>query len=515
MNRQNVLFAVVFFMFMASFADAAREDTAHLQFNKQSISKQATHGYVVQKGDVISVIIRNLPGFTEENIKEYYRLVRELNPRMKNMQKIMPGQIIVLPGEASAEHQGVKSARDKSKIQEGRSEGRGIGKGMNETAGAEKPGAGEKGKTEAGERQMRAKEKEEPPLEKTLDVIKHIVTEMGVSFTASGLYNMTNNESMRLTFDSAKLPVIKFADGMTVFLDLAGFANDELKSVIHENWKNYHLVSVNKNDNYIDILNKVFSRGGVYSIAKSNQPVNIGKTPDVEVMVEWLIFQKDGENQRRPVQGLRIVDPDNHVLPGAIIDYARKSGLVITEISLANGVVERAPQNYSVPEIPAFSISSVKDFSYDLITALGFHAVKNVEIKIYDSESHRFDFSITADMILKKDEKSYVVFCRAIKPQYVNVLEAKGHFVINVSDKDSPATAMEKILRRFGYLFTSGRFTFSGEDRGQAPFHIDVNGVKIKADRDLYIINFEMDPVLNGMLSELWAAQFMTIGGRP
>lgn len=511
MNRQNLIFAVVFFMLMASFADAAKEDTAHLQFNKQSINKQATHRYVVQKGDVISLIIRNLPGFTDENIKEYYCVVRELNPQMKNMQKILPGQIIVLPGEASAERKGVKSARDKSKIQEGKPLGHGIGKGIHETSGEGKTAAGEKEEqeeTEAGERKVIAKEKEEPLSEKKLDVIKHIVTEMGVSFTASGLYNITNNDSMRLTFDSAKLPVIKFVDGMIVFLDLDGFANDELKNVIHENWKNYHLVSVNKNDNYIDILNKVFSRGGVYSIARSNQPVNIGKTPDVEVMVDWLIFQKDGENIRRPVQGVRIVDPDNHVLPGAIIDYARKSGLVITEISLANGVVERLPQSYSIPEIPAFSISSVKDFSYDLITALGFHAVKNVEIKIYDSDSHKFDFAISADMILKKDEKSYVVFCRAIKPQYVNVLEAKGHVVINVSDKDSPASAMEKILRRFGYLFTNGRFTFSGEDREQAPFRLDFNGVKIKAERDLYIINFEMDPVLNGMLSELWAAQF-------
>ena len=79
------------------------EDTAHLRFETKPFPVLSTHRYVVQKGDVMSAIIRRLPGVGNDNIREYYRQVRTLNPQMKNMQKIVPGQMIVLPGEGSSD----------------------------------------------------------------------------------------------------------------------------------------------------------------------------------------------------------------------------------------------------------------------------------------------------------------------------------------------------------------------------------------------------------------------------
>jgi len=65
---------------------------------------------------------------------------------------------------------------------------------------------------------------------------------------------------------------------------------------------------------------------------------------------------------------------------------------------------------------------------------------------------------------------------------------------------------MEKISGSMAIPFVSGYFTFSGADRNQAPYSFGFTGTKIKSAKDQYIIDFEIDHGLRGLLSEFWSA---------
>lgn len=482
------------------------EGTPPVNTGKASLTRAVTHRYVVQKGDMLSSIIRKQPDFTEANIGEYYRIIKELNPRMENKQKLIAGQIIVLPGKGIAGKERQKTSGEKKVVQKHETQSHVI---QADDKFKGKTGTVKETEIKTGERKTAAKEKEVMSPGETLAVIKLVVTETGASFTDSGNYYLADADSEQIMIDCTKMPVIKFIDGMTVFLDLEGIANDDLKRVIHGNRGNYHLVAVGKNDTYIILLKKIFSATGIYSITKNDKTISVGKTPQIELTIDWVICQKDEENKFRRIQGLRIVGQSNNCLPCAIINYARKSGFVITEILPGKGVAGNPEKIYSPPVIPTFSMSSVKDFSCDLLATLGFKTVKNENVRVFDAARHGFDFSIPADIIVKKNGKNYIVFCHAVNPQYIRALEADGNVVINLSDEDSPDTAMEKVLRGFGFVFASGCFSFSDEEEGRAPFHVSFKGTKIKADKELYVINFEMEPDLHGMLHELWAIQFV------
>ena len=83
---------------------ATGEDTAQLTFRKTAISQKKTHpnAYRVRHGDMLSSIVRRIPGVTEKDIPRYYRLTRELNPEITDIDKIYEGQIIILPGRFPA-----------------------------------------------------------------------------------------------------------------------------------------------------------------------------------------------------------------------------------------------------------------------------------------------------------------------------------------------------------------------------------------------------------------------------
>lgn len=91
---------------------SAKEDTAQLTFAKTAISKKPVQSYTVQKDDVLSAIIRKLPGVTEKDIPDYYRIIKELNPQIEDLNTLSVGQKILLPGKSIAVTEEKKSAAD-------------------------------------------------------------------------------------------------------------------------------------------------------------------------------------------------------------------------------------------------------------------------------------------------------------------------------------------------------------------------------------------------------------------
>jgi hypothetical protein len=127
------------------------------------------------------------------------------------------------------------------------------------------------------------------PPEARLAVLKQVITQMNGSITTTGNYYLPIPKTGQVTIDCSKIPVIEFDDNTTVFLDLENRAHNNLKKMISDNWANYYLVKVDKNDDVIAILKKVINTTKNYSMTKSEKPMMIGAYPPVEVIVDWVI----------------------------------------------------------------------------------------------------------------------------------------------------------------------------------------------------------------------------------
>lgn len=98
MKKTSGRFFILFFLLFTAQVYAEQEDSAQLIFSKTSSAQRSTHIYTVQPGDVLSAIIRRLPGITEKDIPRYYQMTKELNPGMSNLDRLYTGQKIILPG---------------------------------------------------------------------------------------------------------------------------------------------------------------------------------------------------------------------------------------------------------------------------------------------------------------------------------------------------------------------------------------------------------------------------------
>ena len=538
---------------------AAREDTAQIALKKTAVHHKILYTYTVKKGDILSTIIRHIPGITEEDISNNYQLIKELNPNIADLNNLEPGQLLVIPGKpvttavtstakvtpsiysTRVKRYTIKKGDTLIKIIHRELK---IGTNIQKTLKIIKsinPGIRNVNKIYAGkiiklpgktifvkipeetkaiaqevvklsektiqpEKIIEIKEKIIMPPEARLSVLKQVITQMNGSITTIGNYYLPIPKTGQVTIDCSKIPVIEFDDNTTVFLDLENRAHSNLRKMISDNWANFHLVKVNKNDDVIDILKKVINTTKNYSMTKSEKPMMIGAYPPVELIVDWVIFNTLPRQAQPLKQGLRLVYENNLLLPKSIKNYSQKNGFIITEISGESGIVGKPEEVYSLPPMPVFPTTSVKDFSYALVSNLGLNAEKDVDIQMFDTVKDGFNLSIKADLLVTNENKKYIIYSQNLSQQFANSLKQAGNELIFVNDNDAAKNIMENILHGLNISFTSGDFTFSGTEKNQAPYALNFIGTKIKTDKDLYVIDFDIDQELRGLLQEVWSA---------
>lgn len=545
-------------------AESTKEDTAQITFQKTAISRKSLYTYTVREGDNLAKIIRSIPGSTDKDIARNYQLLKELNPEIPDIEDLEVGQSIFLPGKPSTETQesdveemtestaNVSSTAKKYyKIKRGDTLYKIIRRELKtaemnippmvRTIKAINPNIRNVNKIYAGtvirlpdetvfvktpediepvtERMATAsdksvqpakiievKEMKRMPPEARLALLKQIITQMNATVTTTGNYYLPIPKAGQVTIDCSKIPVIEFEDGTTVFLDLENRANNNLKKMITSNWKNFHLVKIDNDDDIFNILKKVLTTTKAYDIIKNENPLTIGARPRMEIMVDWLIVKPiPGQQSKSVVQGLRPIYENNLLLPKSIKNYAQKNGFMITEFSEESGIVGKPEELYSLPSIPVFPTTSAKDFSYALVSYLGLSAEKDIEIQLFDTVKDGFNLSIKADVLVNKDDRKYVIYSQSLSQQFTNALKQAGHETIFVSDGDSPKNIMGNVLSGLGIPFAYENFVFSGPEKNQAPYTLKFNGTKI--NQGLYIVDFNMDSELRGLLHEVWSAK--------
>lgn len=572
-NQFFISLIVIIFSVVLTFQPAtAKEDTAQITLKKTAISKKNTYTYTVKKGDILSAIVRNIPGVTEEVVSDNYRVIQELNPDIADLNKLKVGQTLILPGKPLADSEEKKPKKattapdttattpvvaedapsgsaqpykikkgdtlikiinrelkiktdpkktliiiksmnpnivDVNKIYAGDviklPSGTALVQGTKEASAVEKEEIVEKNAEQPG-KAVEVKEKISMTPEARLAVLKHVITQMNGSFTATGNYYLPIPKTGQVTIDCTKMPVVELDDKTTLFLDLENRAPDNLKKIINDNWTNYYLIKVDKKDDVIAILRKVFNTTKGYSMTKRDKPMAIGTLPPLEFFVDWMIVKTALKEAPSLAQGLRIVYENNLLLPKTVKNYARKNGIIITEISEESGLVGKPEEIYSLPPMTVYPTTSAKEFSYAFVSNLGFNAEKDVDIKIFDTAKDGVNLSIKADVLIKDGNKKYLIYSRNLTQQFITVLKQAGNELIFVADNEAPKSIIEKILRSINVSFASGYFTFSGMDKNQAPYTMSFNGTKIRTDKDLYVIDFDIDQELRGLLREVWSA---------
>lgn len=531
---------------------AAKEDTAHMTLRKTATPGKNTQQYVVQKGDSIDKIVQKFEG------SHRYTVIKQLNPELKNLHRIYPGQTIILPTaeaeskEAAKETAPLKPATDEKLIAYRVKKGDSITRIINQQLhvyGTDipktlrlikniNPGLSDLNRIQIGQTIMlpsigfmnpsaemmssnkledSKKKMDSKPLlppEKEMNLLKHLLSRSHGSMISRGNYFIPLPQIGRpVTIDCSTIPVVEFDDGSAVLLDFADRMPKSLKKSIESNWKNYHVIKVRPSQNIYLIFQETINASSSYVMKKVFKPFLLEKEPQVLISLDWIITSKKTSENKPYFHGIILSSDKTQLLPGRIKQYAERKGLQLTEIQ--NGEFTFNPTS-SVKASPLLEVPNIStnnnpmDLTFNLLVRLGYSPLRDQELKLFENNGSA-NLSLKPEILLKKDQREILFFSKKLPRQFIEALSLQNKEIHVIDSRVSKRTALSKSLSALRIPASVGRYSFYIAEKGRKA-NITITLPAVKIDRKgtpLYLIDCDLDSNLYTLLHESWNAEIV------
>ena len=538
-NRKIVLFIGALFLFILnspSFA-AVDEDTAHLSFKKTAKSMEKDSEYTVKKGDHLLGIIQRKYGGSNEEKRNVLKKVKRLNPSIKNVNLIYPGQLVILPREITEE---VISEREEEKttsayiVKKGDSIIKIVSSELGLTLEESQkmletlrhlnpeisdlnriypgqkiiiPSKGMEGE-KAKEILSRKKMAEARFLshENQLSILSYMLRRTGGSIINEGSFYIPLSPQGQIGVNCSQVPVAELADGKTVLLDFSNNIPNNIKKIVESTWKNYSIIS--DTGEGTSVLEELLDKSDIYILERKSGYVTLGSDNLVRVFIGWIVRWEGGAVPYSLC--INFIDGDSPVLPGNIRKYAMKNGFDLIEVS-EDSVMTDFHMPYQSMNVSSLNSGSKRELAESLLSKMGYSVSRDSRVGIFNIEDDGFNLSVKADLMVETEDGVTIFNFERLPEQFSDILMERGNRVFYLSEEEGKRKTIESVLSALGSSFVSDicRFSFSAAG-GQNVCEISFRALKIESGgKPLYLVEDEMDSDIYGLLNGKWEVELI------
>ena len=533
----------------------AVEETVQMAFEKTMGESTAPPPYTVQRGDRLLSIIRKRTGGTVQESFRKLEEVRRLNPGIKNVHVIYPGQRIVLPHGAlvTPEKKDVQGPA-KPPVFDGKKTReytvkpgdtviailrRELGISHRESLKIIdlmrrlNPGMSDMGRIYPGqalvlpvaadetreERTVGAPEasvKKEAAVsvqrEKLLPLFSKITGHVGGTMIMEGIIYIPVRPSGQVTLDTAIIPLIEYKSGKKVLLDIQGQMPGNLRQIIESSWPGYSVLQLTGGGDVTPVIEKLIGASELYTVEKV---YGVRSLADglVAIPVDWLVVKRGsgGDDAREILFGIRFVKSRNELLPWNIADFAEREGFEVVEIEEGAGLAPGG-ENFGTAEGFSLKGNSEKELAASLLAKLGYQVQRDVKVQLFSIEKEGFNLSIIADIEIDEGGRRCLVVFDSLPGQFMDILSERNIIVVSLPADCSRREVIEKVLGAAGISSVSDTFSFPFSLRKDAKGGaVTFRGIRIRHGEAAWcFVENEIDPALRGFLRKNGEVEIVT-----
>ena len=526
-------------MFAVSFASPldARQDTANLSFQK-TIGRERGYIHTVKKGESLLSILKKAP------VKKPVSLsaIKRLNPKIKNINQIYPGQRIILvlpdndnpsetaplplnddegktipyritqndsitrillfkikisPSEAINAYRRIKALNpeieDLNQLPAGGSLL--LPSDLLETEEMGNSRNVDRNMTLQDENKKAAPAKASSGLERLILAIRPVVEKLKGSINDTGDYYIPLPGKSQITIHSTLIPSVELDDGTTVFLDYDNHLQDSVKEVVRRHWVNDYFLTGPELQSVGAALQGIIRASNNYKITHVEKPIVLSSNPAITVIPDWMISGSKTPLGAPCRLAVFFLGENEAPLPEPARSFLEKNGLAAAFVSEGRPVSagsEKAPR-LQAEWVDLRGARGVA-FTERLLEALGETPRRNVPVDVFKQSVNGFNLSITADLLIHSGQRKLIVHSRKLPEQFVNILADEGFELLLIDQSSGDAAFAEQVLRGAGLPvsrgYFSGRYPREGEKSRLEISFSAVSGASSKGQ--FYLVDFDM-----------------------
>lgn len=362
--------------------------------------------YTVMPGDSIIKVITNKYSIPENVLyNEYLEQLKKLNPDLKNLDNIYPGQKVRLPiyspkiarGPVEEEQKESKESENNLKLKN-REKGKHLGKIFNLIG------------------------------EEWIDQGKHFIP-----LKTGGQFDL-NTETY---------PIINLRNGNRVIVDLFNNLPEKMAALIRSNWDNYSIVHITEDDDIKSALDKTLIACNYERIYPRNEGLIFEKEIKVELTADWIIkLFTEPSNISENIIYLNVTEEMSKTPPTSIRDFLKSHGIKI---------INYPPDTQNTREVITKSnavsmVENRKNTVEKIFKLIGQKYSTRVDIPIFRGEDSDFNLVVKADYFYTKDGKECIIDLNGLGSDIIDLLKENRFLVLPLPDEPELFEILVKTL---------------------------------------------------------------------
>ncbi len=384
--------------------------------------------YTVKPGDSVIRVIKGKYDIPPQHLyDEFLALTRKLNPSVKDLNTVYPGQVIRLPIYSPQVVRKPIVDRAAREFQDK----------MKEEEGPEKPN----------------------PLAHDLATI---FSEMGEEWIQTGKHFIPLKSGGQIDLKAASFPIIGLRSGLRVVVDLDNKFPEKVAALIASSWGNYRVVHLLETDDLGSGLGKVLAACDYPRLLGRGDPLELEGDLPLRLTGDWVVVMSENPATEGPAAAvITLRNPGTPATPGLIKDYLKKLDIAVIDHpsgdkGLSGDIGEarklRGGGNAS-SLIKALLELTGQDYS------------EKVEIPVYQSKGQGFRLVVKADFLLKVDEKDAIIDLTGMGREIVSLLEEHRFLVLSLAQEKDPLAMISSTLSFLGVPFRAGNHPIMAAER--------------------------------------------------
>ncbi len=396
--------------------------------------------YTVQPGDALTKVIAGRYAVPPKELYgDYLALVKKLNPNIRNLNHILPGQRIRLP--------------------------------IYSPEMVRKPVIPERFQKE----EQKAPEEKINPLGKDL---ARIFKEMGQDWIGTGQHFIPLSSGGQINLRAESFPLLNLSTGRRIIVDLNNEIPSRVAELIRASWGTYQVVHLTKTDDLRSALNKIFKACDFLKVHRKGEPLSIGGDIPLRLTGDWIITIRRDPGDKRPKTVVLTLKRDSEPsVPWMIRDYVERLGIKVIDYPSVEAVRgEGKPETALVhaPKNPPELVEMV-------LNRLGKKFSRSRDIPIYQNKSAGVKLMIKADLYLTSNGQNCIIDFSGLGPKIMTFLGEHQFKILSLSKEEDPMKVVLKTLDFLDVPHKSGPHPFLASQRDAARnIQFTLSGVTFK-----------------------------------
>jgi len=394
----------------------------------ETIKDMDLEHYIVKPGESFIKIVKGLYDIPMEDLhNEYLNLLKKLNPSIRDLNLIHPGQTVRLPiYSPKVVRMPIKPApQEASAIPE---------------------------------------EKKEELKEIGIQ-LGEIFTLIGEEWVQTGKHFIPLKSGGQINLKADSYPIIDLKSGNRVIVDLYNNLPEKMERLIISNWDNYRIVHLQKDDDLKKAIDKIVTLCDYHKIYRAGEPLVLGGDIPLRITADWIINQTPASSDKNgKIVVVNLVDEAGCRTPNTISDFLGGLGIMIIDFPSTEG-----PADTTADEIEILEAGDDRSFLVEtLLNLMGQRFSSKVEIPVYQGRKADFNLILKADFLLNVRGRDCIIDLSGLGQDVITLLEEHQFLVLPLSNEKDPTVITSRTLDFLGVEFDSKPHPFLAANRDES-----------------------------------------------